>query len=237
MWDYRMIVKSGDFDTVILLDACRYDYYRRFRNAEPIRAAATQTLPAIRRMFPHKYPETIYVSGNPFINGRHVVFDHYDALDHFARVDDVWEHGWENVDGVHTVPPWNVLDTAIKYQKRGYATVLHFIQPHGPYIGKIKLKTNDFMWSRNVAMRTDSHITNPIDAPQEHTIDIKRLQDAYSHNLRLVLKYAIKGVNGKTCITSDHGELLGENGLFHHGTLQQALDHPKLWEIPLETFT
>ena len=232
-----MIFQRRDFDTVILLDACRYDYYRRFRHADPIRAAATQTLPAIRRMFPHKYPDTIYVSGNPFINGRHVVFDHYDALDHFAYVDDVWDHGWETVDGVDTVPPWNVFDAAIKYQRRGYATVLHFIQPHGPYIGKIKLLTHDFVWSRNAALRTDRRPINPVTAQPNPTIDINRLHAAYYHNLQLVLKYAVKAINGKTCITSDHGELLGEDGLFHHGTLQQALDHPKLWEVPLETFT
>ena len=230
----QLILGKRDFDTVIILDACRYDYYRRFRNAKKICAAATQTLPAIERMFPFRYPRTVYVSGNPFINGRHVVFDRYDALNHFTFVDDVWLHGWENVEGIYTVPPWNVLEAAAIHQKRGYRTVVHFVQPHGPYIGKIKFGTNDFLWSRNQIMNKESRTKDTIEYPQEHRIDVERLKGAYYHNLSLVLKYALGCVNGKTFITSDHGELLGEDGFFHHGTIQTQLNHPKLWEIPLE---
>ena len=108
----QLIFGKRDFDTVIILYACRHDHYCRFRNAEKICAAATQTSPAIERMFPLRYPKTVYVSGNSFINGRHVVFDRYDPLDHFAFVDDVWLHSWENVEGIYTVPPWSVLGAA-----------------------------------------------------------------------------------------------------------------------------
>jgi hypothetical protein len=215
-----VIFTKSDFDTIIILDACRYDYYSKFRKAKKVFADATHTMASIKHMFPYKYLDTAYVSGNPFINGRHVVFEDYDALDHFALVDDVWFHGWESVEGISTVPPWNVFDAAIKYQKRGYKTVIHFVQPHAPYIGKIKFNTHDFVWSRNVTMSKRD----------------RRLLEAYYYNLRLVLKYAVKCVNGKTCITSDHGELLGESGLFYHGSPQQPLDHPKLREIPLEIF-
>lgn len=231
-----MIFTKSDFDTIIILDACRYDYYSKFRKAKKVFADATHTMASIKHMFPYKYLDTAYVSGNPFINGRHVVFEDYDALDHFALVDDVWFHGWESVEGISTVPPWNVFDAAIKYQKRGYKTVIHFVQPHAPYIGKIKFNTHDFVWSRNVTMSKRDRINNPVEEPREHKIDAKRLLEAYYYNLRLVLKYAVKCVNGKTCITSDHGELLGESGLFYHGSPQQPLDHPKLREIPLEIF-
>jgi hypothetical protein len=85
-------------------------------------------------------------------------------------------------------------------------------------------------------MGKSGRINNPIEVQRNRKIDAKLLHEAYYHNLRLVLKYAVKCVNGKTCITSDHGELLGEEGLFYHGSLQKPLDHPKLREIPLETF-
>jgi hypothetical protein len=226
----------SDFDTIIILDACRYDYYRKFRTAHKILADATHTVSSIKHMFPFTYPDTVYVSGNPFINGRHVVFEDYDALDHFRFVDDVWLHGWEAVDGISTVPPWNLFDAAVKYQRRGYRTVVHFVQPHAPYIGQIKINTHDFVWSRNVTMGKNGQIPSPDEDPPDRNFDVPRLQEAYYHNLHLVLRYAVNCVNGTTCITADHGELLGEQGLFYHGSLQHPLEHPKLREIPLETF-
>jgi len=47
------------------------------------------------------------------------------------------------------------------------------------------------------------------------------LEKAYEDNLRLVLKVVKKMVNemkliGKVVLTSDHGELLGENGFYMH---------------------
>ncbi len=231
-----MHFSPSDFDTIIILDACRYDYYRKFRSAQLMMADATHTVASIKCMFPVTYPDTVYVSGNPFINGRHVVFEDYDALNHFRFVDDVWLHGWETVDGVSTVPPWNLFEAAVKYQRRGYRTVVHFVQPHAPYIGQIKINTRDFEWSRNVTMRQSSRITSPVDDPPERPLDVTQLREAYYYNLRLVLRYALSCVNGTTCITADHGELLGEDGLFYHGSLQHSLEHPKLREIPLEVF-
>ncbi len=83
-------------------------------------------------------------------------------------------------------------------------------------------------------MKKEGRVDDAAEPPREHKIDVERLREAYYHNLSLALKYALECVNGKTFITSDHGDLLGEEGLFHHGTIQKQLDHPKLWEIPLE---
>ena len=60
-----------------------------------------------------------------------------------------------------------------------------------------------------------------------------KLKEAYEENLRFVLKYVKEIVefipSGKIVITSDHGELLGEEGKYGHpGNFR----HPKLLEVP-----
>ena len=64
---------------------------------------------------------------------------------------------------------------------------------------------------------------------------VKGLRKAYLENLRLVLEYvavlvdrALKiNPSAKVIITADHGELLGEEGLFNHG-----IDHPLVRIVP-----
>jgi len=64
---------------------------------------------------------------------------------------------------------------------------------------------------------------------------INGLKEAYKENLMLVLKYVAVLVDAitkmkptaKIMITADHGELLGEDGLFSHG-----IDHPLIRIVP-----
>ena len=64
---------------------------------------------------------------------------------------------------------------------------------------------------------------------------VKRLVKAYIINLKLVLEalqiliqnILTNDAEAKIVITSDHGELLGENGKFGHG-----IEHPVVREVP-----
>lgn len=61
----------------------------------------------------------------------------------------------------------------------------------------------------------------------------KGLKKAYTDNLNIVLKNAqilCEKLEGKKIITADHGELLGENGLYGHGPPLPR--HEKLLTIP-----
>ena len=54
------------------------------------------------------------------------------------------------------------------------------------------------------------------------------LKEAYRDNLRLVLKHAadlVPMLEGKVVITSDHGEALGEHGLFLHPLFRPYFPH------------
>ena len=62
------------------------------------------------------------------------------------------------------------------------------------------------------------------------------LLKAYEMNLRIVLKYVkelTKELSGRTIITSDHGEMLGENNLYGHfaGSTKEILRIVPWFEI------
>jgi len=63
-------------------------------------------------------------------------------------------------------------------------------------------------------------------------IGIHGLRKAYEDNLNLALSYVAKlveNLRGKIIVTSDHGELLGEEGMYEH---LDGIRHPKLIEVP-----
>ncbi len=57
-----------------------------------------------------------------------------------------------------------------------------------------------------------------------------KLSRAYMENLKIVLEEVsklLRYISGRTIVTSDHGELLGEDGFYSH-----QFDHPLLREVP-----
>lgn len=126
----------------------------------------------------------------------------YNMGQHFDWVDKVWEYGWS--DELDTVHPSAVFDSAVRWLMEGKNVVAHFMQPHYPYIGH--------------------KIVEPLK-------EIEKVREGYMDNLKLVLEYALKLASGKTVITADHGELLGEHGLVFH---PEGYDYKELREVPYE---
>lgn len=82
--------------------------------------------------------------------------------------------------------------------------IIHYTQPHYPYLGKTGRKHFDTVETPNLeaAIRASD---------EEITPDTVR--QAYAENLRLVLDAVeplLTELTGKTVITADHGEYLGE---------------------------
>jgi len=202
--------KESDFDTLIILDACRYDFYTELRNAEKAISPGSDTRTSIPKMFPYKYPNTIYISGNPVVNSGACELLKENVRPRFKKVVNTWNHGWTRIQAngkkIDCVPPGEVVKDVRRHRGRN-KIVAHFIQPHRPYIGETKLTGGPFT---------------------RYSIDTVR--SAYMDNLRLVLNHALKCVRGKTIITSDHGELFTERG----GSHPPNKDAPELREVPYE---
>ncbi|MBN1796642.1 MAG: hypothetical protein JW804_08215, partial [Sedimentisphaerales bacterium] len=61
---------------------------------------------------------------------------------------------------------------------------------------------------------------------------VEGLKRCYEENLRRALdavRFLVEHLSGRVVVTSDHGELLGERGLYGHGA---GSDEPILREVP-----
>ena len=139
----------------------------------------------------------MYVSANP--NYRKVA-DSIGAEVH-AYVD-VWKDdtlvGEENT----IVPPGTVteyaIDAAEQYPNK--RLLVHYVQPHYPFIGP----TGEEHFDPTATLRQIS---------REYDLTSELLERAYRENVEIVLEEAerlVQSLSGKTVVSSDHGELLGE---------------------------
>ena len=134
------------WDFLIILDACRYDYFRdMYKNyldgdLKKAISPAFHTLDWLSKVVMGFYDDIIYISANPYINSKIETPEQYgfkfDAKKHFFKIVDVWIWGWDNQLG--TVPP-NEVNKALfkakpKYKNKRY--ILHYVQPHEPYISQ-----------------------------------------------------------------------------------------------------
>ena len=241
------LIHHSDWDYLIILDACRADYfaaeYSKFLPPSDLLfacSAGRDTFEFLRRVFPDYY-DLIYVSGatpvnsvltrpikDPFLKK---YYGRYVPREHFKRIVDAWNYGWDDMLG--TVPPKEVTRIAtdiIKHHKEE-RIIIHYFQPHAPYIGEYKLL--GYSGTEAGKLRGKPPDMKIWEDVKKGLISTAELKKAYLSNLRLVLKEVkclLSAIDStkKVIITSDHGELLGEDGRFGH----QRIDHPKLRVIP-----
>ena len=141
-------IMNEDWNTLIILDACRYDFFSRFYkrffegNLRKIWSSGSCTQEWFHNTFKGIYKDTVYFSANPHINsiksinssGIRARFYRVEAFKHFRLVVDVWLHGWDHRLG--TVLP-NVMNTQVISEldrMHEHRLIIHFMQPHAPYI-------------------------------------------------------------------------------------------------------
>ena len=257
-----MDVVNEKWRYLIVLDACRYDYfkklYKRYDNLSrgklyKVKSKSNNTLNWISR-WEGDHKDIIYVSANPFINSKGKT-NGIKPSEVFYKVIDVWDYGWD--DNFQTVLPDKVNEAALEVmsnfpEKR---IIVHYLQPHAPFISISndiinKIRNNNkktimnmivdkmplvprwymsFFISKilssfgiyqqvyNFFMGTGmrkSYYKLFLDFMSEH-----KIKTLYEKNLDIVLLYVnelVGNMKGKIIITSDHGELLGEHGIYEH---------------------
>lgn len=132
-----------DWNTLIILDACRYDFFEKvYRDyidgkLEKRISPASHTVEWLEKSFPHKYDVT-YISANPFINSFGIPLNKlsrsktsWKATDHILKIIDVWQFGWD--ESLNTVHP-NTVNAAYFANRSNKKTIVHYLQPHTPYL-------------------------------------------------------------------------------------------------------
>jgi len=133
-------IMNEKWDYLIILDACRYDYFERlWRDYLPGRlekriSAGTATKQWRNRNFPDYYEDVVYISANPYVNSLAPVKG-FLGKEHFFKVYDLWLENWDNEKG--TVLPEVVTQRAIEIinSHPDKQAIVHYIQPHEPYVG------------------------------------------------------------------------------------------------------
>jgi hypothetical protein len=212
---------------LIILDACRYDIFKQEYGSHfsgefsKTYSTNTYTMQYLVNTWTDTYDIT-YVAGGPVISDQNFEISEwgYRPTEHFEKVVDVWNRDYGKELGV--TPPEKVTEAAMNEDSP--RMVVHYFQPHAPYIGEKRLR-------EETSRERDESLKDIYGRIDSGEISQEDLRGAYVSNLRRVIeavKPLVDSVNGKSIITSDHGELLGEDKRFMHG----GVPHKNLCELP-----
>lgn len=213
-------VVDEDWDNLLVLDACRYDLFEEtvdvegFDEYQRVECLGSATPEWTKRNFAGgSFGDTVYVSGNPQTT-KH-------APGAFHHIEEVWRTDFD--DELRTVLPGAVADATREANERfpDKRLVVHFMQPHRPFVGSDDPHFG-VVYDRDRIVADDRDLTDGRPGPRdpwmaledgETTLD--RLWVAYRENLEFAMETVwplIDALDGKTVVTSDHGNLIGERG-------------------------
>ena len=246
-------IYEDDWDLLVILDACRVDAleevqeeYEFIGEIEARWSRGSTSKEWMENTFIEEYRNevetTAYVTPNPFSShlkdsaGKRVAYtwtegtrfenssflsglvrDDLLTPDDFGEFVDLW--GMVDDDDVSQLHPEKVTDCAIRVGRQTDCErqIVHYMQPHRPYLAT----SEDDPWKK----RPFGYLRDGGDFDNVWT--------AYVDNLRLVLDYVetlLENVDAETVvITSDHGELFGEWGLYSH---EVGFPHPAIRKVP-----
>jgi hypothetical protein len=195
------VFTQEDWDNLIILDACRYDAFEQAislpGHLEKRKSKGGMSPEFVRGNFSKKrIYNTVYVSANEWFAK---LQDEIDAEIH--RFVNLQENYLDLAE--LSVRPETVTEQALRIDEEypDKRLIVHYMQPHQPYIGPTGEEHFEISPGLIETLRISDHVTDDL------------LWQAYRENLEIVLKQAerlVEAFTGKTVITADHGELLGE---------------------------
>lgn len=131
--------------------------------------------------------------------------------DRFFTVDHVWKDEWS--ENQRTVLPKSVTERALAAHKefQNKRLVVHYMQPHYPFIGPTGSQL-DTHATFTGGLRERRHLSI-WELLSSGKVSVEEVRTAYEENLELVIEEVnrlVKRLDGKTVVTSDHGNLFGE---------------------------
>lgn len=206
-------VLDREWDNLIILDACRYDYFKEFYpDTDKIISVGTHSRHFFENTFSGRTcKDLIYISGNPHLReGKFEELTGSKIEECFHSVYKTFENDW----GSGYMPPEPITRDAKTAEKLfpDKRKIIHYVPPHEPYI------TEDGLWDLTEVWKGNK------------TVDEAR--EAYRNNIEMMISHIEEladFMEGKTIVTADHGELLGEYGLLAH---PYGINAKELREVP-----
>lgn len=220
-----------DWDNLIILDACRYDYFKELKgkipNIEGELEKRERNLTRNVQFFDRKFrdmedaflhtgwhgPSTNYYEDNLY---EYTCIDkHYRADEHFKKVLFSSEPILDEEKNICDPEP---LVDIFEEEEKAERNVYMITQPRQPYIGAIRMNM--------VKIHGGMYGYLNEKPPEENSQLATLLRRGYRHNLIKGLYHLARllpKLEGKIVITSAHGENLGENGKWGHSELTEEV--------------
>ena len=212
-------IYEKEWNLLIVLDACRVDLIKEVSpefeyidEVGSIRSVDTMTREWMKKNFRKKYStemsQTTFLCGNPHSER---LLDNGD----FQLLDETWRHGWN--DDLGTLPPRPLTDRAIDVARSmsPQQMIVHYMQPHYPFITRPDLD-NGIDIGRFGELPWD----NVWERLRKGELDKNEVWEGYKQNLRYVLddiNLLLDNIDmERVIITSDHGNAIGEQGIYGH---------------------
>lgn len=209
-WYFKLRNGSGvdiltqDWDNLFILDACRYDFFRDCNtiegNLRPVASKGGHSRTFMEGNFVDREAhDTIYVTAN-----LHADFLKKDVF-YTAKLIPYSERNPERVAEA---------TRELHEQYPDKRLIVHFMQPHKPYLGPSGEEIRERLRDSGLEQLIERGNYVKWEAYRDGHIPIEDLRKCYRENLEIALSYTeelIQGIGGKSVVTSDHGELLGES--------------------------
>lgn len=219
-------VMDEDWDNLIILDACRYDLFEEVNTIEgelrSVISGDSSTSGFLQYNFDDEtFPDTVYVSANPQVQRHEVGERFHDCIR-------LWEDCWD--DELRTVLPEDVTERALEAHEQHphKRLIVHYIQPHYPFIGETGRQIDHGSLNGGGVIKSKREIKSVWDQLERGTVDRGEIWKAYRENLELAIpeiNRLLSGIDGKSVITSDHGNSFGRLRVYGHpgGTFLESL--------------
>ncbi|PTD94182.1 hypothetical protein C9439_03805 [archaeon SCG-AAA382B04] len=186
----KKLIEKKEWDYLLILDACRYDYLKdlnrkeKFGKLHKVKPNSNDTPTWLKKTFDRKHDDIIYVSANPFINSKSVeTVKGFDASNIFFDVIDVWEKGWKEDD--KTVPPQEMRKEIIKANEKykNKKIIGHFMQPHTPYLSLGPVDGGISRSKKATLKKQKINVLNNIKSSMAQALKLRKLYSKLIHIL------------------------------------------------------
>lgn len=205
-------VMNEDWDNLILLDSYRADYFSEYSSLEgelsTVISKGTWSLEFIVNNFQGtQYHDTVVVTSNPY-------YQRYSKLGENTFHKIIYCPKTENIESFD-----NLRNEAIEASQKfpNKRLIIHFMKPHGPHVGE----TSDRLRAKFGDIYPGIFPLYKSGVISKHT-----LEQSYCDTINTIepkIKELLDELGGKSVVSSDHGENLGER---RHGLKQVAHGNP-----------
>lgn len=211
-----------DWDTLVVLDGCRFDLFEevvdldRYDEYRTYDSAGSATNEWVRANFAGEAAtDTIYITANPVVSR--------EVRTAFHQFIELWKTDFDSSIG--TVPPDPVTEAAVELNNQypDKRLIVHYLQPHYPFISHPELRYATFGQTDELDVGdVNTGAKDVWEAIGLGMVDCETAWEAYAENLRMVLESIepLLEFPGRTVVTSDHGNMIGE----------------RLWPIPIRLY-